>query len=149
MNLGVGTYSPIRRPRIPRFKGGESVIRLSLGRRLVNLLPVAQRTNAFTVARKPWPPLEWETVIMAKAGFLVYGWNSYLGKGAFYTTRYYLLHSVRRLPNFLFSCETQPASLSVRLLIIELIIIDERIVRCKFPAFPAFFSLVVLLYFLV
>ena len=30
------------------FKGGESVIRLRLGRRLVNLLPVAQRTNAFT-----------------------------------------------------------------------------------------------------
>ena len=40
--------STIRRPRIPLFKGGESVIRLSLGRRLVNLLPVAQRTNAFT-----------------------------------------------------------------------------------------------------
>ena len=39
----------VRRPRIPLFKGGESVIRLSLGRRLVNLLPVAQRTNAFTV----------------------------------------------------------------------------------------------------
>ena len=32
--------------RIPLFKGGESVIRLSLGRRLVNPLPVAQRTNA-------------------------------------------------------------------------------------------------------
>ena len=47
-NLGVGTYGPIRRPRIPLFKGEESVIRLSLGRRLVNLLPVAQRTNAFT-----------------------------------------------------------------------------------------------------
>ena len=29
-------------------EGGESVVRLSLGRRLVNLLPVAQRTNAFT-----------------------------------------------------------------------------------------------------
>ena len=43
----VGTHGPIRRPRIPLFKGGESVIRLSLGRRLVNLLPVAQRTNAF------------------------------------------------------------------------------------------------------
>ena len=27
-------------------EGGESVIRLTLGRRLVNLLPVAQRTNA-------------------------------------------------------------------------------------------------------
>ena len=47
-NFGVGTYNPIRRPKIPLFKGGESVIRLSLGRRLVNLLPVAQRTNAFT-----------------------------------------------------------------------------------------------------
>ena len=47
-NFGVGTYSPTRRPRIPLFKGGKSVIRLSLGRRLVNLLPVAQRTNAFT-----------------------------------------------------------------------------------------------------
>ena len=47
-NFGVGTYSPIRRPRILLFKGGESVIRLSLGRRLVNLLPVTQLTNAFT-----------------------------------------------------------------------------------------------------
>ena len=37
-NFGVGTYAPLRRPRIPLFKGGESVIRLSLGRRLVNLL---------------------------------------------------------------------------------------------------------------
>ena len=36
----------MRRPRIPLFKGGESVIRLSLGRRWVDLLPVAQRTNA-------------------------------------------------------------------------------------------------------
>ena len=57
-NLGVGTYSPIRRPRIPLFKGGESVIRLSLGRRLVNLSPVAQRTinNALTngVVDRPW-----------------------------------------------------------------------------------------------
>ena len=48
-NFGVGTYGPIRRPRIPLFKGGESVIRLSLGRRLVNLSPVTQRTNAFTM----------------------------------------------------------------------------------------------------
>ena len=49
-NFGVrGTCAPIiRRPRIPLFKGGESVIRLSLGRRLVKLLPVAQRTKAFT-----------------------------------------------------------------------------------------------------
>ena len=33
-----------------------SVTRLSLGRRLVNLLPVAQRTNAFTngVVDRPW-----------------------------------------------------------------------------------------------
>ena len=46
--FGVGTYGPIRRPRIPLFKGGESVIRLSLGRRLLNFLPVAQRTNALT-----------------------------------------------------------------------------------------------------
>ena len=46
-NFGVGKDGPIRRPRIPLFKG-ESVIRLRLGRRLVNLLPVAQRTNAFT-----------------------------------------------------------------------------------------------------
>ena len=45
-NIGVGTYSPIRRPRIPLFKGGESVKRVRLGRRLVNILQVAQRTNA-------------------------------------------------------------------------------------------------------
>ena len=31
-----------------RFRQVGAVIRLSLGRRLVNLLPVAQRTNAFT-----------------------------------------------------------------------------------------------------
>ena len=33
-----------------------TVIRLRLGRRLVNLLPVAQRTNAFTnsVVDRPW-----------------------------------------------------------------------------------------------
>ena len=33
-----------------------AVIRLSLGRRLVNLLPVAQRTNAFAngVVDRPW-----------------------------------------------------------------------------------------------
>ena len=55
-NFGVGTYVPIRRPRIPLFKGGESIIRLSLGGRKVNLLPVAQRTNAFTngVVDRPW-----------------------------------------------------------------------------------------------
>ena len=47
-NFGLGTYGPIRRPRIPLLKGGESVIRLSLGRRLANRLPVAQRTNAIT-----------------------------------------------------------------------------------------------------
>ena len=41
---------------LARFKEGESVIRLSLGRRLVNLLPLAQRTNAFTngVVDRPW-----------------------------------------------------------------------------------------------
>ena len=50
-NFGVGTYGPIRRPRIPLFKGGESVIRLGLGRWLVNLSPVAQRTNAFWIQR--------------------------------------------------------------------------------------------------
>ena len=35
---------------------GETVIRLSLGRQLVNLLPVAQRTHAFTngVDDRPW-----------------------------------------------------------------------------------------------
>ena len=35
---------------------GHRVIRLSLGRRLVDLLPVAQRTNAFTngVVDRPW-----------------------------------------------------------------------------------------------
>ena len=35
---------------------GETVLRLSLGRRLVNLLPVAQRTHAFTngVVDRPW-----------------------------------------------------------------------------------------------
>ena len=55
-NFGVGTYGPIRRPRIPLFKGGESVIRISSGRRLVNLLPVAQRTNALTngVVDRTW-----------------------------------------------------------------------------------------------
>ena len=47
-NFGVGTYGPIRRPRIPLFKGGESAIWFSLGRQLVNLQPVAQRSNAFT-----------------------------------------------------------------------------------------------------
>ena len=52
IEVWVGTYGPIRRPRIPLFKGGESVIRLSLGRRLVNLLPVAQRTNAFHIWRR-------------------------------------------------------------------------------------------------
>ena len=37
-------------------KHSTNVIRLSLGRRLVNLLPVAQRTNAFTngVVGRPW-----------------------------------------------------------------------------------------------
>ena len=39
----VDPYNSIR--AVP---GGESVLRLSLGRRLVNLLPVAQRTTAFT-----------------------------------------------------------------------------------------------------
>ena len=38
------------------YKHSQHVIRLSLGRRLVNLLPVAQRTNAFTngVVDRPW-----------------------------------------------------------------------------------------------
>ena len=42
--------------RYPLSSSGESVIGLSLGRRLVNLLPVAQRTNAFTngVVDRPW-----------------------------------------------------------------------------------------------
>ena len=35
-------------PEYAAVQGGEGVIRLSLGRRLVNLLPVAQRTNALT-----------------------------------------------------------------------------------------------------
>ena len=35
-------------PYIRSVPGGDSVIRLSLGMRLVNLLPVAQRTNALT-----------------------------------------------------------------------------------------------------
>ena len=30
-NFGVGTYGPIRRPRIPLFKAGKSVTRLRLG----------------------------------------------------------------------------------------------------------------------
>ena len=39
-----------------RFSEGPDVIGLSLGRRLVNLLPVAQRTNTFTngVVDRPW-----------------------------------------------------------------------------------------------
>ena len=55
-NFGVGTYGPIRRPIIRLFKEGESVIRLSLGRRLVNLLPVAKQSNALTngVVGRPW-----------------------------------------------------------------------------------------------
>ena len=47
-NFGVGTYGPTRRPSIPLLKGGESVIWLSSVRRLVNVLPAAQRTNALT-----------------------------------------------------------------------------------------------------
>ena len=39
----VGSYNSIR--SVP---GGESAMRLSLGRRLVNLLPVTQRTNPLT-----------------------------------------------------------------------------------------------------
>ena len=39
---------PHTKTKNPAVQGGESVIRLSLGRRLVNLLPVAQRTNALT-----------------------------------------------------------------------------------------------------
>ena len=58
MNLQApGTsYGPIRRLRFALFKGGESVIRLSLRRRLVNLLPVAQQINAFTngVVDRSW-----------------------------------------------------------------------------------------------
>ena len=42
---------PHTKAKDPAVQGGESVIRLSLGRRLVNLLPVAQRTNAFTWGR--------------------------------------------------------------------------------------------------
>ena len=41
---------PHTKTKNPAIQGGESVIRLSLGRRLVNLLPVAERTNAFTLA---------------------------------------------------------------------------------------------------
>ena len=54
--FGVGTYGPIRRPRIRLFKGGQIVIRLSLGRRLVNLLAVSPRTKAFIngVVDRPW-----------------------------------------------------------------------------------------------
>ena len=71
-NFGVGTYGPIRRPRIPLVKGGESVIRLSLaGRRLVNLLPVAQRTNAFTVAPVLGP--KQKTMAMSPSSTVVYG----------------------------------------------------------------------------
>ena len=37
-------------------RGSKSVIRLGLGRQKVNLLPLAQRTNAFTngVVDRPW-----------------------------------------------------------------------------------------------
>ena len=40
----------------PLFKEGESVIRLSLSGRLVNLSPVAQRTSVLTngVVDRPW-----------------------------------------------------------------------------------------------
>ena len=43
---GLGTYGPIPRSNTPLFRKGESVVRLSLGRRSVNLLAVAQRTNS-------------------------------------------------------------------------------------------------------
>ena len=45
--LGPALCQLLSNPQ-PLFKGGESVIRLSLGRRLVNLSSVAQRTNTFT-----------------------------------------------------------------------------------------------------
>ena len=38
---------------------GGSVTRLSLGRRLVNLLPVAQRTNAFTLSYRGKRPIDY------------------------------------------------------------------------------------------
>ena len=37
------------RPAIPPFQGGESVIRLSLGKLLVNLLQVVKRTNTLLI----------------------------------------------------------------------------------------------------
>ena len=46
-NFGLGTYvQPHTNTKDPAVQKGGRVVRLSLGRRLVNLLPVAQRTNA-------------------------------------------------------------------------------------------------------
>ena len=52
----IGTACLVTRRRVyirsgaeyPAVAGGESVVRLSLGRQLVHLLPVTQRTNALT-----------------------------------------------------------------------------------------------------
>ena len=52
-NVGLGTYGPIRRLKTRCSEGGGSVIKLSLGRRLVNLLPVTQLTDALTLAVAP------------------------------------------------------------------------------------------------
>ena len=67
-NFGLGTYGPIRRPLGPRcWEGGESVIKLSYGsRRTVNVLPVAQRTNAFTPGEAfcfRFFPIRWATTV--------------------------------------------------------------------------------------
>ena len=58
------------------------VMRLSLGRRLVNLLPVAQRTNAFTngVVSRPW-------VVGRELESHVHHENVFLRKVNFLTTR--------------------------------------------------------------
>ena len=76
----VGTHGPIRRPRIPLFKGGESLTRLRLGKRLVKLLPVAQRTNAFTTAVQ----VPWYIILLIYTIYI----PKYLVPGTVYSTRH-------------------------------------------------------------
>ena len=87
-NFGVGTYGPIRRSRIPLFKGGESVIRLSLGRRLVNLSPVAQRTNAFHKWRRRQTMGRWSWVRISRPP-----WKRFLKKSVFPHVKNLMNHS--------------------------------------------------------
>ena len=73
-----GTHNNVMVRRIPRFKGGESVIRLSLGRRLVNLSPVAQRTNAFHKWRRRQTMGRWSWVRISRPP-----WKRFLKKSVF------------------------------------------------------------------